>query len=475
MYMPRPVTAHDCGSDQHPGGDPHSRFLDQTMDQIPTHVMNHNSKSGYHSGSSRDEEVCHVSTRNRHEQVMEVVTKFMLTPRELNCHTCGKPQKDELNCDGEYNGGEDQNVNNNEPSPGPGVFQVTDPPDAYPRELGRPPPTVEPWSRLGRSRWLLTGLGSDMTQPSPTRLPLQDAAHKETCEQRIMSLIYHVESLLIAMSNLTRAKMASFIPEELPVDQIQRLMVSPRDSVNATALASPDCENITYPEGKHKELPDERVRQLDATRRAVIGAEYERRKYSIFFDGNLRQSDRLSVTLKDWEDFYDVVVQTVTDLATKGFPFSARIMAALTESQFGLQSANDGPAAQGAEDHPQPPTCWCTQPPICWSRFMLICHEVYLVLETELVQTWTHLARWFDELPPPDDPVQNLRCYLVEPMHTLDFQPICWSGSEESQSRRLFHATVDRAMHAMATMEASVIDLICAITPTENGGLQVFK
>ena len=230
MYMPRPVTAQDCGFDQHPGGEPYSRFPDQTMDQIPTHVPNHNSKSGYHSGSSRDEEVCHVSTRNRHEQVMEVVQKLYAYPSKLSCHTCGTPQTDELSLDGEHNGGGVQTVNNNEPSPGPGVFQVTDPPDVYPRELGRPPPTVEPWPRLGRSRWLPTGPGQDVTQPSPTRLPLQDAAHKETCEQRIMSLIYHVEALLIAMSNLTRAKMASFIPEELPVDQIKQLMVSPPDS-----------------------------------------------------------------------------------------------------------------------------------------------------------------------------------------------------------------------------------------------------
>ena len=120
----------------------------------------------------------------------------------------------------------------------------------------------------------------------------------QTCEQRVICLIYHVEALLIAMSNLTRAKMASFIPEELTVDQIKQLMVSASDSDKATPLQSPDCEGITYPEGKHKELPDERVRQLDATRQAVIGAEYERRKYSIFFDENLRQSDRLSVTLK---------------------------------------------------------------------------------------------------------------------------------------------------------------------------------
>ena len=88
MHMPRPVTAQDCGFVQHPGGEPYSRFTDQTLAQIPTHVPNHNSKSGYHSESSRDEEVCHVSTRNRHEQVMQVVENSMLIPNKLSCHVC---------------------------------------------------------------------------------------------------------------------------------------------------------------------------------------------------------------------------------------------------------------------------------------------------------------------------------------------------------------------------------------------------
>ena len=39
----------------------------------------------------------------------------------------------------------------------------------------------------------------------------------------------------------------------------------------------------------------------------------------------------------------------------------------------------------------------------------------------------------------------------------------------------MFHATVDRTLHAMATMEASVIDLICAITPTSDGRLEVYE
>ena len=97
------------------------------------------------------------------------------------------------------------------------------------------------------------------------------------------------------------------------------------------------------------------------------------------------------------------------------------------------------------------------------------------MVEAELVQTWTHLARWLDELPTPDDPTDSIRCLLVEPPHTLQLQPICWSGSEESESRRIFHATVDKTLHAMTSMEASVIDLICAITPTADGRLEVHE
>ena len=193
----------------------------------------------------------------------------------------------------------------------------------------------------------------------------------------------------------------------------------------------------------------------------MIGADYERRKYSIFLDVNLRKSDCLSVTLTGWEDFYEVVVQTVTGLARQGLPISTRIKAILAKTQFGLRSTESGPAPQDAECH--------TQPPACWSRFMSICHEVYLVVEAELVQTWTHLARWLDELSPPADPTNSIRCHLVEPTHTFGLQPICWSGSEETETRRMFHAKVDRTLHAMATMEASVIDLICAITPTPDG------
>ena len=55
-----------------------------------------------------------------------------------------------------------------------------------------------------------------------------------------------MEALLIVMSSLTRAKMASFIPEELTVDQIEQLKVSPEDSASAKDLKSPDAEGITY-------------------------------------------------------------------------------------------------------------------------------------------------------------------------------------------------------------------------------------
>ena len=100
---------------------------------------------------------------------------------------------------------------------------------------------------------------------------------------------------------------------------------------------------------------------------------------------------------------------------------------------------------------------------------MSICHEVYLVVEAELVQTWTHLARLLDEFSLPAGPTDSIRCHIIEPTHTFGLQPICWSGSEESETRRMFHAAVDRTLYAMTTMEASVIDLICAITPTPDG------
>jgi hypothetical protein len=280
-----------------------------------------------------------------------------------------------------------------------------------------------------------------------------------------MCLIKHVEALLVVMSSLTRAKMASFIPEELTVDQIEQLKVSPEDSASAKDLKSPDDEGITYDKRALKELPDERIAQLEKDVQHVLGADYDRRKYSIFFDENLRKSDCLSVTLDGCEDFYEVVIQAITGLARQDLPISTRIMAILTKTNFGSHAAERGPAGPDVESD--------TQPPACWSRFMSICHEVYLVVEAELVQTWTQFARWFDELPTPDDPTNGINCLLVEPPHTLQLQPIYWSGSEESESRRIFHATVDKTLHAMASMEATVIDLICALTPAADGRLEV--
>ena len=150
------------------------------------------------------------------------------------------------------------------------------------------------------------------TQPRGT-VPLpQDYDHNAKYERRAECLIRHLEALLIAISNLTRAKMASYIPEELTVDKIRRLMVSPSDSRQATPITSPDADGIVYPEGRYKELYDDRIEQLDKEVQAVIGAEYERRKYSVFLDANLPQSDCMSVTLTENEDFYEIVISLVS-------------------------------------------------------------------------------------------------------------------------------------------------------------------
>ena len=99
----------------------------------------------------------------------------------------------------------------------------------------------------------------------------------------------------------------------------------------------------------------------------------------------------------------------------------------LAETRYGLRAAEYGTIARVAEYH--------VQPPACWSRFMSICHEVYLVIEAELVQTWTHLARLLDEFALPAGPTDSIRCHIIEPTHTFGLQPICWSGSEESETR----------------------------------------
>ena len=410
--MPRPVTAQDCGSDQHPGGEPYSRFPDQTMDQIPTHVPNHNSKSGYHSGSSRDEEVCHVSTRNRHEQVdMQVVDNSMLIPYKLSCHVCNDKEirSKTVHCSDqdETNTAEYETSSTVQTSIRPGVFQMDQTLNEYPPGLRLKHTPGEPWPVSGKSRWLTSSTCKcDTSQPREVGNLFDDQnrdAHREKCEHRVKCLNNHVEALLIAMSSLTRAKMASFIPEELTVDQIEQLKVSPEDSASAKDLESPDAEGISYDPKALKQLPDERIAQLEKNFQHVLGADYDRRKYSIFFDENLRQSDCLSVTLDGCEDFYEVVIQTITGLAKQELPISTRIMAILTKTNYGSQAAEAGPAGPDVES-------W-TQPPACWSRFMSICHEVYLVVEAELVQTWMQLARWFDELPHPFLSWLNLRIH----------------------------------------------------------------
>ena len=71
---------------------------------------------------------------------------------------------------------------------------------------------------------------------------------------------------------------------------------------------------------------------------------------------------------------------------------------------------------------------------------------------------------------------ESTRCNITEPTHTFGLQPICWSGNEESETRRIFHVAIDRTLYATMTMEASVIDLICTITPTSDGmGLEMHE
>ena len=52
------------------------------------------------------------------------------------------------------------------------------------------------------------------------------------------------------------------------------------------------------------------------------------------------------MTLDGCEDFYEVVIQTITGLARQGLPISTRIMAILTKTKFGSQAAEGGPADQ---------------------------------------------------------------------------------------------------------------------------------
>jgi hypothetical protein len=133
----------------------------------------------------------------------------------------------------------------------------------------------------------------------------------------------------------------------------------------------------------------------------------------------------------------------------------------LAETQYGLQAAEYCTIPN--------PNRHRVQPPICWSRFMSICHEVYLVIEAEVVETWTHLAILLDEVSIPSGLMNRIRCHVIEPPHTVGLQPFCWSWGDESETRRIFHAAIDRNLYTITTIEASVIGLICAFTPTSDG------
>ena len=127
MPAPRLVTTQDLGFVRHPGGEPYNRFTEQSLAQTPTIVPNHDSKSGYRSDSSRDEEVCHVSTRNRHEQPMEVFMKSLYDSTK-RCHTCLPHEKREQlvleDNDGSARG---PTQSDKEPSIPPGVFRWGNP------------------------------------------------------------------------------------------------------------------------------------------------------------------------------------------------------------------------------------------------------------------------------------------------------------------------------------------------------------
>ena len=115
MHAPRLVTTQDLGFVRHPGGEPYNRFTEQSLAQTPTLVPNHDSKSGYHSDSSRDEEVCHVSTRNRHEQQMEAFDE--------KCHVCApETRKTQLVLEDNDGSARGPTQSDKEPLIPPGVF-----------------------------------------------------------------------------------------------------------------------------------------------------------------------------------------------------------------------------------------------------------------------------------------------------------------------------------------------------------------
>jgi hypothetical protein len=158
-----------------------------------------------------------------------------------------------------------------EPLIPPGVFQMGQTPDVYPEGLNRPLSKEEPWSGSDTSRWMPNGTSkSNSTQTRGTAPLTPEDNHTAQHERRAECLIKHLEALLIAISNLTRAKMASYIPEHLTDDKIRRLMVSAEDSRNAIPIQSPHTEGVVSSEGRFKELTDERIAQLDKVCQDVI-------------------------------------------------------------------------------------------------------------------------------------------------------------------------------------------------------------
>ena len=175
------------------------------------------------------------------------------------CHVCTpRNRKDQLVLEDDGGSARGSTQSDKETSIPPGVFQMGEKTGVYPEGSNVPFSKEEPWSGSGNSRWMPNGTSEcNSTQPRGTAPLPQDYDHNAKYERRAEYLIRHLEALLIAISNLTRAKMASYIPEELTVDEIKRLMVSPSDSKRATPIKSPDTDGIKYPEGQYKELSDD--------------------------------------------------------------------------------------------------------------------------------------------------------------------------------------------------------------------------
>ena len=153
------------------------------------------------------------------------------------------------------------------------------------------------------------------------------------------------------MSNLTRAKMASYIPGELTVEDIRWLMVTPSDSEKATPEKWVDGNGTVHYSRLDRELSTKRIEQLDKKFQAVIGADYERRRYSVFLDMDFPESDRMSVTLKGNEAFYDLVMMTITDLASQELPVSTRLRSVFSDTQYGLRATEYCTVPNPNRDH----------------------------------------------------------------------------------------------------------------------------